>query len=99
MPSRKRAQGQAKKAAKAKNEAARKSKEVEESFLEMEQSQIQRLQGNNVRSTCMHGFDPFPDDDICIKFIRAFVHEFYKCAAVRVTKMDRNLNGRSLELF
>ena len=80
MPSRKRAQGQSKKAAKAKNEAARKAREAEESFREVEQSQIQRLQKNKARSSmCLHGFDPFPDDDICIKFIRAFLHEFYTC--------------------
>ena len=30
-------------------------------------------------AACLHGFDPFPNDDICSKFIFAFVHEYYKC--------------------
>ena len=81
MPSRKKAKGQARKAVKAKNEVAAKVRELEEVFRDFEQSQIQRLQNNNqnsVSTICMHGFDPFPDDHVCIKFIRAFVREFYK---------------------
>ena len=81
-PSRKKAKGQARKAAKKSNEEAERMRELEQSIRALEQSQIQRLQVNNQRSAlsiCMHGFDPFPDDDICIKFIRAFVHEFYEC--------------------
>ena len=81
MPSRKKAKGQARKAAKARNEAAEKARKLEEAYREFEQMQIKRLQVDDQRSVlpiCMHGFDPFPDDDICIKFIRAFVREFYK---------------------
>ncbi len=82
MPSRKKAKGQARKAEKAKNEAAERARKEEESIRELEQSQIQRLQISNqssVPSFCMHGFDPFPDDHVCSKFIRAFVLEFFKC--------------------
>jgi hypothetical protein len=82
MPSRKKAKGRARKAAKVKTEAAVKAMQYEESIRECEQAQIQRLQfrnQNSVPTICMHGFDPFPDDHVCIKFIRAFVHEFYKC--------------------
>ena len=74
MPSRKAAKVK-------KNEAAEKARKIEENFHALEQSQIQRLKNSNqssVLATCMHGFDPFPDDHICIKFIRAFVHQFYK---------------------
>src|SRR6056300_31070 len=84
MPSRKKAKGQARKAAKVKTEAAEKAKEVEESFRALEQAQIQRLQISNQYSVlpllriCMHGFDPFPNDTVCNKFIRTFVHEYYK---------------------
>ncbi len=85
MPSRKKAKGQARKAAKAKKEEkllAEKARKVEEQFRGFEQSQVQRLQINNQNSVptiyCMHGFDPFPDDHVCSKFIRAFVHQFYK---------------------
>ncbi len=80
MPSRKKAKGQARKAAKVRNEVAEKAREIEERFLIAEQEQIQRLQVNNAPrspASCMHGFDPFPDDHVCIKFIRAFVQEFY----------------------
>ncbi len=80
MPSRKKAKGQARKAAKVRNEAAEKAREIEERFLIAEQEQIQRLQVNNAPrspATCLHGFDPFPDDNVCSKFIRAFVHEFF----------------------
>ena len=83
--SRKKAKGKARKAAQAeKNEAAEKAMEVAKSFRLLEQSQILRLRINNLSSmmpTCLHGFDPFrfPDDEICIKFIRSFVREFYKC--------------------
>jgi hypothetical protein len=84
MPSRKKAKGQARKAAKAKNKAAEKLREAEESFRALEQAQIQRLQISNQYSvlplcSCLHGFVPFSNDDICIKFIRAFIHEYYKC--------------------
>jgi hypothetical protein len=83
MPSRKKAKGQARKAARVKKEEellSEKERKVEEVFRELEQTQIQRLQVNNQNSVpCMHGFDPFPDDHVCIKFIRAFVLEFYKC--------------------
>ncbi len=90
MPSRKKAKGQARKAEKAaekaKNEAAQRTKELEEFFRDLEQGQIQWLQNSNAQRQrsvlsciCMHGFDPFPNDDICIKFIRAFIHEYYKC--------------------
>src|SRR6056300_1080592 len=72
MPSRKKAKGQARKAAKAKKEEkllAEKAKKVEEQFRGFEQSQVQRLQINNQNSVlpiyCMHGFDPFPDDHVC----------------------------------
>ena len=81
MPSRKKAEGQARKAAKVKKEEAlqvEKAREVEEVFRELEQTQIQRLQISNEQATCTHGFDPFPDDHVCSKFIRAFVREFYK---------------------
>ncbi len=81
MPSRKKAKGQARKAAKVKNEAAEKARKEGEVFRLLEQYQIQRLQINNQSSVlpiCIHGFDPFPNDHICIKFIRAFVHQFYK---------------------
>ena len=82
MPSRKKAKGQARKAVKVKKEEAaiaEKVRKIEEIFHRLEQSQIQRLQINQSSVPCMHGFDPFPDDDICIKFIRAFVHEYFKC--------------------
>src|SRR5210317_1246715 len=81
MPSRKKAKGQARKAAKAINEAVETMRQMGEVFRDLEQSQIQRLQNSNAQSSvlCMHGFDPFPNDDVCIKFIRAFIHEFYKC--------------------
>jgi hypothetical protein len=86
MPSRKKAKGQARKAAKVKKEEellADKARQLEEKFHRVEQSQIQRLQINNAQSpvptTCLHGFDPFPNNHICSKFIRAFVHEYYKC--------------------
>ena len=93
MPSRKKAKGQARKAAKAKNEAAEKARTekelLEEIFRDLEQSQIQRLQNSNQNSVpCMHGFDPFPEDDICIKFIRSFVREFYKCMRKYLHLMD-----------
>ena len=82
MPSRKKAKGQARKAVKAKNEAAEWARQLEERYRRIEQSQIQRLQNSNAERSvfsCMHGFDTFPNDDICIKFIEAFVREFYKC--------------------
>jgi hypothetical protein len=82
MPSRKKAKGQARKAAKAKNEAVEKARKIGEKFRVLEHSQIQRLQVNNQRSVptiCMHGFDPFPNDHVCSKFIRAFAREYYKC--------------------
>ncbi len=80
MPSRKKAKGQARKAAKAKNEAADKERHLEELFHRLELAQIQRLQGIIPSPAhCMHGFDPFSDDHICSKFIHAFVHEYYKC--------------------
>jgi hypothetical protein len=85
MPSRKKAKGQARKAAKVKNEAAEKAEKARKEdlllFREFEQAQIQWLQINNAlmnSDTCLHGFNPFANDDICIKFIRAFVHEFYE---------------------
>jgi len=86
MPSRKKAKGQARKAAKVKKEEellAEKARQLEEKFHRVERSQIQRLQINNAQSpvptTCLHGFDPFPNNHICNKFIRAFIHEYYKC--------------------
>ena len=82
MPSRKKAKGQARKAAKVKNEAAAKARHFAEFVNALERSQIQRLQirnQNSVPTICMHGFDPFPNDHVCIKFIRAFVREFYTC--------------------
>ena len=88
MPSRKKAKGQARKAAKVKKEEellAVKARKDEQLFREFEQSQIHRLQISNNQSSvpcmplCMHGFDPFPDDHVCIEFIRAFAREFYKC--------------------
>jgi hypothetical protein len=84
MPSRKKAKGQARKAAQAKNEEAERARQLEERYRRIEQSQIQRLQVRNQYSvlplcSCLHGFDPFPHDDICIKFIRAFVYELYNC--------------------
>jgi hypothetical protein len=86
MPSRKKTKGQARKAARVKREEALLAEKVrkdEELFRGFQQVQIQRLQINNQSSVlplCMHGFDPFPDDHVCSKFIRAFVHEFYKRA-------------------
>src|SRR5210317_1525338 len=74
MPSRK--------AAKVKNKAAEKARQFEEYTRICVQEQIQRLQirnQNSVPTICMHGFDPFPNDHVCIKFISAFVREFYKC--------------------
>src|SRR5210317_656932 len=74
MPSRK--------AAKVKNKAAEKARQFEEYARICVQEQIQRLQirnQNSVPTICMHGFVPFPDDHVCIKFIRTFVHVFYKC--------------------
>jgi len=86
MPSRKKAKGQARKAAKVKNEAAEKARELEELIRDLEQAQIQWLQISNAQRQrsvfsciCMHRFDPFPNGDICSKFIRAFVHDYY-CA-------------------
>ena len=82
MPSRKKAKGQARKAAKAKNEAAEKARQFGEMFCLLVQEQTQRLQVQGIipsPAICMHGFDPFPDDHVCIKFIRTFVHEYYKC--------------------
>ncbi len=85
MPSRKKAKGQARKAAKVKKKEAlmaEKVRELEESIRALEQSQIQRLQVNNALrnpAACLHGFDPFPNDDICSKFINTFVREFFKC--------------------
>ena len=85
MPSRKKAKGQARKAAKVKKEEAaiaEKARQEEEQYRELEQSQIQRLRVNNqssVPTICMHGFVPFLNDDICSKFIREFVREFYTC--------------------
>lgn len=75
MPSRKRAKGQARKAAKVKNVASEKARKDEALFRVLEQSQIQRLQNSNAQSSVpfMQGFDPFSDDHVCIKFIRAFV--------------------------
>ncbi len=85
MPSRKKAKGQARKAAKVKKEEeellAEKAREEEELYRELEQSQIQRLQISDQKSVlplCLHGFNPFSNDDICIKFIRSFVHKFYE---------------------
>jgi hypothetical protein len=91
MPSRKKAKGQARKAAQAEKNEAEKVKQEEEQYRELEQSQIQRLQVNNQHSVlplCMHGFVPFSNDDICIKFIRAFVREFYKCLR-KIYKAER----------
>ena len=85
MPSRKKAKGQARKAAKVKKEEellAEKVKKDEEFVREFVRVQIQRLQVNNQRSVptiCMHGFDPFPNNHVCSKFIRAFSREYYKC--------------------
>ena len=85
MPSRKKAKGQARKAAKVKKEEellAEKVKKDEEFVREFVRVQIQRLQVNNQRSVptiCMHGFDPFPNDHVCSKFINTFVSEFYNC--------------------
>jgi hypothetical protein len=90
MPSRKKAKGQARKAAKVKNEEvaekARKVKiieEEEELFRVLEEAQIYRLQNSNEQSSvpplCVHGFNHFPDDHVCVKFIRRFVRVFYKC--------------------
>jgi hypothetical protein len=80
MPSRKKAKGQARKAAKVKKEEEWIAEKNEEVFRGLEQTQIQRLQGILPRSPtiCMHGFDPFPNDHVCNKFIRTFVHEYYK---------------------
>ena len=81
MSSRKKAKGQARKAAKVKKEVellAEQARKVEEQFRGLELAQIQRLQGIIPSPAhCMHGFDPFSDDHICSKFIHAFVHEFY----------------------
>ena len=86
MPSRKKAKGKARKAAQAEKNEAEKAKELERSIRLLARPQIQRLQISNQRSTptaCNHGYeyDPsrFPDDEICIEFIRSFVREFYKC--------------------
>jgi hypothetical protein len=80
--SRKKAKGKARKAAQAQAE----KEKARESIRLLQQSQIQRLQISNQSSTpttCRHGYeyDPFrfPDDEICIEFIRSFVREFYKC--------------------
>ena len=78
MPSRKKAKGQARKAAKVKKKEELLAEKNEEFIRGFEHSQIQRLQINNQSSVqCLHGFVPFPNDDVCIKFVHAFVHEFY----------------------
>ena len=104
MPSRKKAKGQARKAAKVKKEEAviaETEKAREDLFRKFEQVQIRGLQINNhssVPTTCMHGFDTFPDDHVCSKFIRAFVHEFYKCF-VKIYKAgtEKNAERRIIE--
>jgi hypothetical protein len=108
MPSRKKAKGQARKAAKVKNEAVEKAiirqELVEEIFRGLEEGQIHRLRYNNQSSAlpsytepdsiCMHGFNPFPNEDICINFICAFVREFYKFIHHR---FECRLAGREAE--
>ena len=105
MPSRKKAKGQARKAAKVlakvKNEAAERERERKAEVEATIRTQIQRLQINNAQSsvptTCMHGFDPFPNDHVCIKFVCAFLSDFYTCFFLYdVQKTTSHLLGQGL---
>ena len=105
MPSRKKAKGKARKAAQAKKEEellAEKARELANSFRLLEQSQIQRLQlqvdnaHRSVLPICMHGFDPFPNGDICTKLTHAFVHQFHKWYR-KIYKAGKNAERELIE--
>jgi hypothetical protein len=103
MPSRKKAKGQARRASKVKKKEEllaelleEKERQLQERFRVSEQAQIERLQVNNASrspDTCMHGFVPFPDDHICSKFIRAFVHEFFKTWFSKIHTAGKKVSG------
>ena len=96
MPSRKKAKGQARKAAKEQAAIEAAKKEREDRIKLIEQSQLQRLQISNTADAslvCMHGYVPFPKGDSCIDFINAFVHE------VAVGAMVEGLDVRGRSIF
>ncbi|KAK1737900.1 hypothetical protein QTG54_011194 [Skeletonema marinoi] len=88
MVSRKKAKGKARKAAKAKKEeeeeahddssAAAAQQREQEGALEA-QIQMQRLLIDSLPSPCQHGFDPFPEGDVCDRFLCLFLETCNAC--------------------
>uniref|UniRef100_A0A7S2LYT7 MYND-type domain-containing protein n=1 Tax=Skeletonema marinoi TaxID=267567 RepID=A0A7S2LYT7_9STRA len=83
MPSRKKTQGKARKAAKAKaKEEASAATSIDENrdslSLHLQQLQL----GNTHEPPCYHGCVPFPADHICAEFLNAFMKE---CRASNIT--------------
>mmetsp|Transcript_2384 Transcript_2384/g.3582 ORF Transcript_2384/g.3582 Transcript_2384/m.3582 type:complete len:270 (+) Transcript_2384:90-899(+) len=87
MVSRKKAKGKARKAAaKAKKEeekeahndssAAAAQQREQEGALEA-QFQMQRLLIDSLPSPCKHGFDPFPEGDVCSRFVRLYLETLF----------------------
>mmetsp|Transcript_9581 Transcript_9581/g.14782 ORF Transcript_9581/g.14782 Transcript_9581/m.14782 type:complete len:297 (+) Transcript_9581:11-901(+) len=95
MVSRKKAKGKARKAAKAKKEeeeedysAAAAQQREQEGALEA-QMQMQRLIIDSLPSPCKHGFDPFPEGDVCSRFVRLYLETLFAGAGNKVrNKID-----------
>mmetsp|Transcript_2382 Transcript_2382/g.3581 ORF Transcript_2382/g.3581 Transcript_2382/m.3581 type:complete len:274 (+) Transcript_2382:90-911(+) len=99
MVSRKKAKGKARKAAaKAKKEeekeahndssAAAAQQREQEGALEA-QFQMQRLLIDSLPSPCKHGFDPFPEGDVCSRFVRLYLETLFAGAGNKVrNKID-----------
>ena len=88
--SRKKAKGKARKAVKAKKEeekdvhdvsaaaaAQQRRREQEQEGALEAQIQMQRLLIDSLPSPCKHGFDPFPEGDVCGRFVRLYLETLF----------------------